>query len=365
MNLPKPILLCIALAMLVLNSGCSRYSMSDDIDLDFNWSLTVSDAMHLPYVAGANVVISLHDAQEDDDFSARQAERAAWQYTSSRPEVLRIESKHDGRATCFATGPGRSLVSVHDGEGELLHETEIEVRAPTRIELRPHGLLLVERNVVDSDPKILSGGTATFLVRYFDGDERLFGNGSLTATTDGDDDLEPLETFLFENREWLQIVARGFDTETIQLWANGEPISKVTVTSMAASDVDSISLVHGPLPNDEADAEGQHDGLVLAQARDEHGNAIYGVEVSFDLDGDGEPGQGDLFRYRHDPAVTSVLGAEFDGLRAETTIHSSEGFVDSSNDVGCSVGNGKPGSTAWLILAACGLSAVRRRRLAA
>ena len=93
------------------------------------------------------------------------------------------------------------------------------------------------------------------------------------------------------------------------------------------------------------------------------------MAFDWDIDGDIEPEEGDIFRYYYEPETSSVLGAEFGGARAEITISGDEGFVESSNEdpidgsCDCRAGEDRPGRGVALgILGLLALGLVRRRR---
>jgi len=319
-------------------TGCKTTYIADDVDFDFDFfELVVGDELHSPYVTGAEVTLSARTHDDDET-------RAGWALSSSNESVLRIEDQADGRARCRAVAPGFAHIIAFDEDGEQVAEGDVEVRNPTRAELWPHGWLIVDAPKREVRPVILAGGTATFEVRYFDGDQELFGNSALTVESDQDVTATPRQTMFFERREWLQITPSTEGTRSVRLLAGGQHIAETTIDVVTAADVARIDLVH------EADWEAEDDNLVvvLAQPRLEDERPVYGVEFSWDLDGDGQEGLGDLFRYYYEEDHERVLGSEFDGLRAETVIEASRGYVDSSNRLGCNVAHRHDG-WGWLI----------------
>jgi MYXO-CTERM domain-containing protein len=102
--------------------------------------------------------------------------------------------------------------------------------------------------------------------------------------------------------------------------------------------------------------------VALAQAYDSAGRAIYGVDYSWAVDGQTEIGLGDLYRYTFDPKLPKALAATFDGHDAVAMIHSGGGFVDSSNNLGCSAVPGGAARPVALLLVAAALALCLRRR---
>jgi MYXO-CTERM domain-containing protein len=200
------------------------------------------------------------------------------------------------------------------------------------------------------------------LVEYYAGDRRLYGNGALATGAPAGITSSPVQTFLFEDREWLQITPDAIGDYDIPFSAGGIGIGSLRVHAVEASAVDRIELAH-EYQLELSDVDEDEELVVLGVARGVDNRAIYGVEFVWDLDGNGVPGLGDLFRYPYKPDVDATLGAEFDGLRSETLVHAESGYVDSSNQLGCSTGGHDDGDGLWL-LSGLGLAllASRRRR---
>jgi MYXO-CTERM domain-containing protein len=337
--------------------GCHTVYLSDDIDLELDFELRPSDELHLPYVRGTAVRISAHSSDPDDN-------ERGWSLSSSNPAVLRIDWQDDGSASCVAEAVGSSAVCVHDAGGDELHCSTITVRAPTRVTLHAHGPLFIGRSEEEARverPKILEGGTATFLVRYFDGDTRLYGNGVLEASASSPITLEPETSFLFENREWLQLTPGLPGHHVVELVVGGRSVGTLDVDAVTPAAVHDIEL----LTEGEGGREDGDELVVLAQALDGGGGVVYGAEFTWDLDQDDEPGQGDLFYYTFQADAEKRLGASFEGLRSEVTIHAKEGFVSSSNTIGCSAAPGSPAKgapEALLVVGILALTALRPSR---
>lgn len=337
--------------------GCHTVYLSDDIDLELDFSLRPSDELHLPYVRGTAVRISAHSSDPDDN-------EHGWSLSSSNPAVLRIDWQGDGSASCVAEAVGSSVVCVHDAGGDELHCSTITVRAPTRVTLHAHGPLFLDRPEAEARvgrPKILEGGTATFLVRYFDGDTRLYGNGVLEAHATSPIALEPQTSFLFENCEWLQLTPGLPGHHVVELAVGGRSVGTLDVDAVTPAAVREIEL----LTEGEGGREDGDELVVLAQALDAGRGVVYGAEFTWDLDQIDEPGQGDLFHYTYQADAEKTLGASFEGLRSEVLIHAKSGHVSSTNFIGCNAAPGSParaGSGALLLVGILGLVAWRRGR---
>lgn len=356
------LLLAIAVVAAVGTSGCRDIYLSDDIDLDFDWNPIEGrgDTLHTPYVVGTQVVISANDVLDQSE------DELTWALSSSDEAVLRIDSQVNGRATCTALSAGTATIRVHDEDGEEIYDGQVEVREPDRAELFAHGPLIIGQSfdeaLVQGPIRILAGGMGTFLVRYYDGDQRLYGNGVLEAQVDGAGlEAEARQSYLFENREWLSLSPEWVGTHHVELFASGISVGQGVVEAVDTSEVAEVAL----LAEDEGGASEEEWLAVLALAYDFAGEPIYGVEYAWDIDGDLEDGMGDLYRYEYAEDTEVELGANFQEMRDAVWIHASEGYVSSTNNIGCSAAASRPASrrtAATIALALLGLTLLRRRR---
>jgi len=210
--------------------------------------------------------------------------------------------------------------------------------------------------------RVLRDGTASFLVEYFRDGRRLSGNDVLEAQPRDDGiGVNVRETYLFEDREWLQVTPRTAGDHVIDLYVAGRPVGVVTVRSVEPEDVAFIELRP---ERDKAAAEGEI-LAVWALGYDDAGEPIYGIEFDWDLLGNfvDESGQGDLFKYVYERNEYATLEASYRGHEQQVEIHADNGWVSSTNALGCTVGRTSgagPGMLAMVALAAFVL--IRRRR---
>lgn len=360
MTLRSASFLCGVVALVTLGSGCDRVYLADDIDLEFNFSLLTGpqDAMHLPYVKGTEVTIGAYNGDEDS--------RRGWYLEVADPRVLSIVEQADGTARCRALAAGETEIYVYDRQGgDLLASTPVSVAEPDRLELHANGPLVVGLGREDSltpEPRVLENRTSTFLVRYFRGNTRLYGNGVLGISASAGLDAASERTYLFENREWLRLSPRAAGDYTLDLSAAGVPLGTVKVHGLAPAGVGQLVLVG----QSEAGAEDGDWLTVLGMAYDKENRPIYGAEFSWTLENETQPGGlGDLYRYRFLDGRTRMLSAAFGELSADLPINVDHGYVDSSNELGCTMTPvGAPGRAGLGALAALALALalVRRRR---
>jgi MYXO-CTERM domain-containing protein len=360
-----------------------RFSDSVDNEFDLRWSARYDDRLHGPYVAGASFSIFVYDAREDSDLSG-------WKVVSRDPEILEIleqvveqddldeddKSKDESDvivSQVYAAGEGIAILEVYDDNDDFVRATEVEVMQPDRIELHAAGPLFVARedvtpSLVDDTPKLLSGGTATFQVQWYKGEQRLNGAGALGLYSEhaAVNDLWARTTLLDEDRDWATItMAPGLSAADsvitpIEFSANGVTVEVLDFSVVGPDAITSIEL-HG---ESESGASEHELLVVLAEAFDEAGESIWGVGFDWDLDGQDEPGEGDLFRYWFRKGAWNTLGAEYNGIRAEAEIQGIEGFVDSSNDISCfcSVDEDRPARGIAFGLLGLGMLGLVRRR---
>lgn len=169
-------------------------------------------------------------------------------------------------------------------------------------------------------------------------------------------DARVQQTFLLEDRDWLQFSVMGPGAAQIQLLAGGHPVAVLPVVPVEPAAIQRLRL----LGEDEFGARKDQWLVVLAQAYEDAGRAIYGMEYQWDVDGQAAQGMGDIYRYKYDPGRPRDLSARFGGGEARAPIHSSQGYVDSTNHLGCSMApRAQPGSAALLLAIAALLG--RRR----
>jgi MYXO-CTERM domain-containing protein len=385
----NPTLACLSLAALTACGPKIRLSDNIDTQFDLHPSQRYDDRLHGPYVAGSSLEIYAYDTTEDNALDG-------WTMVSLDPDVLEVVSveiirddldDEDKRkvetdiivAHVEATGPGTAILEVHNHNGKFVRATEVVVMQPDRAELRAAGPLFIGRedevpSLVDATPKLLANGKATFLVEWFAGEQALHGTGSLAVVSDHPNaqNLWTLEEHLDEAREWAQIEFSspepGEELANIELYANGELVHDLEFEIVQPDAIADVQIVG----RDESGDEGQL-LAVLAQAFDATGESIWGVSFDWDIDGFGEFGEGDLFRYWYEPGISSLLGAEYGEARGEIMIQGDHGFVDSSNDSpqdgSCfcsSTGDEGPGrGVGFGLLSLAALGLVRRRRASA
>jgi len=341
---------------MALGAGCDGVRLADSVDLELNFLLLEgpSDELHSPYVAGADFSVYTINVSEEEE--------ALLSIDASDATVMQVESRGGGLASMTAVGVGSVDMIVRDETSQEVHRATVEVMQPDEATLAAHGPLLVRRPELQpqrtDELRVLVGGAGTFLVEWFAGDTRLSGHGALTAESDTGVAAIPRRTFLFEDREWVTFRADAPGAHEVRLFANGSLTRTITVIGVTEDEVDDVRL-HGM---DETNVGEGTPLVVYAQAYGADDVPIYGVEYAWDLDGRAEAGLGDLFRYDYVPGASAELCARHGSLEAITTISATEGYVDSSNSVGCSAGGADP---AWmgapLIALALSLLWVRRR----
>ena len=214
------------------------YTMTDDIDLTWDFTLLprrFEDDLHSPYVRGTKVTVFAHSSDDHHNF-------AGWSVVSSDPDVFRVDDnvlETDGRGLAShgqAVSEGTAQLRLLDSRGHEVGRGVAEVVVPDRVEIDAHGSLILGRD--DEAPvhevRVLAGGEATYLVRYFRGGRELHGNGVLSAVPPAGTTAQARTTFLFENREWLSLQAAAVGNGTLQLQADGVATAAVPVAVVGA-----------------------------------------------------------------------------------------------------------------------------------
>lgn len=347
-------------ASLALLGACGEtITVSDDIDLTWDFAVTPLDRfdsdLHVPYVRGTEATLRVSSDDDDRRFDG-------WTLESSDEGVLRIGetsvSTYNMSARGQAVGEGLALVTVRDRGGEVVGRAEVEVLTPDRIVLEAHGYLIQDRpeDAEIDDARIIADGTATYHVRYFRGGTELHGNGVLSAVTPAGITAEPRTSFLFEDREWLTLHTTAPGTYAIELAADGATVEARTIEVVPASAVADVVI----LSESERKAEDGEWLVLLAQAYDNMGRRIFGIAYDWEVDGARQTEAGDLYRYEFKEGARRSVKASTAGHSDSVTIQSENGYVDSSNEIGCQAG-GATGGGAGLV-AALGMLGRRRRR---
>lgn len=336
--------------------GCRRppvtFSDSVDLELNFGFSPDEDAGLHTPYVQGARMSLSIV-ARHHEDMSR-------WTVRSEDESVFLLEGIEADEDSLYveaaALSPGESTLIVTDPDGEDVADTVIEVGRPDHVELLAHGPLLIDRPDLadDGTPMVLVDGTSTWLAQYWRGGEQLFGNGTLEVEGSGSFDAWTEDTFLFEDRDWLQGSAMSTGNHSVDLYVGGELIETVTVEAVGDEAVDWVGI-YG---EEEKHTEDGDEITVIAQAWSAGDRPIYGVDFDWDLDGVVEELEGDLYRYEYNEDQEHDLTASFDGLGDTIQIHG-EGEVGSTNHLGCATAKGRLGAALVGLAALLGL---RRRR---
>lgn len=348
-----------ALGLALAVAACGpTYSMTDDVDLTWDFAITprrFEDHLHSPYVRGTAVTVYASSSDKGEDLHG-------WTIESSDPGVFQIadvvgSTGHDLAVRAQAVGEGTAILTLLDPHGHAVGASAVEVAVPDAIELDAHGSLILGRE--DEAPvhevRVLAGGEATYLVRYFGRRRELHGNGVLSVETPSGVTGQPRTTFLFENREWLTLDTTTVGSGSLRLFADGVAASTVPVVVVPETAIADVVV----LTERES---GHRDGdwlAALAQAYDAAGERIFGVAFDWNVGGVVQQADGDLYRYQFKSGRYEMVQAQR-GTHSDTAmIQSQGGFVDSTNHVGCAAGGG--GSPAP-VLVGLGLAVVVRRR---
>jgi hypothetical protein len=349
---------CAVVVALAVAACGPQYSMTDDVDLTWDFVLTptrFADNLHAPYVRGTKVTLFAHSSEDKEDLHG-------WSIASSDPAVLRISGAvtsagRDLAVAGQAVGEGTAQLTLVDPHGHVVGRGVAEVLVPDAIELDAHGSLILGRDdeAKVSEARMLAGGEATYLVRYFRGGRELHGNGVLTVTAPAGVTPTPRTTFLFENREWLTVTAPAVGTGTLELSADQVKVATVPLVVVPESEIADVVVLT-------ESEKGHKDGdwlAALAQAYDGNGQRIFGVDYAWNVNGAVQTADGDLYRYQFKAGRYEMVRAQR-GVHSDAAMIQSEGgFVDSTNRVGCAAGR----SGSLLVgLVGLGLMRVRRRR---
>lgn len=368
--------LCALGALAIASVGCAdQIALSDEIDFSLDLSFNpfadaceesaARDELGSPYVLGARVTVHANHSECED--GERSLELSSADESVLAAEPLDAGSTGKSSRTFRAERAGTTDLVVKDRaeSSEEVHRAGVEVVAPTRVALVAHGPAIVGRAdlaAVDEEVRVVAGGTVTLAADYFAADRRLSGTEVLAAEAEASSGLQVdvVSTFLSDRRDFMRVRAGEPGAFEVSVGTThggplGAPLRVVVVPEDA---IDRIELTG----QDESNAEIGDQRTVLAQAFDAEGRPIFGVDYEWDLHGEAAPGTGDLFIYTFDGSPDELRARRGD-KSASATIRAGEGFVSSSNHVGCAASGRqvRAGSTAAFALLVVALFGARRR----
>jgi hypothetical protein len=299
---------------------------------------------------------------------------AGWKLVSSNPSVMTVSIPGAGDLTfgAVAVGAGTATLTVTDASGKTLDSASIEVEEPTSVELCAQGLLVSGESDDASTVgtvRVVSGGTATFLARYFNGSQELFGNNALRPTASG---VATATTAAadYSVRDFLEVSAAQIGSGTVSLGV-GQFVTQVPVVAVDPTAVAKV----GYAAESEANAGKGQTMYVFGRAFDADGDDLFGASFAWSVDGATLPatvhitnGPTDLLTYSYDASQTETVADSLDGFTASTSVHGapSTTTTSSTENVGCSIARGVGSDRGMaggaVILASLGAVAARRRR---
>jgi hypothetical protein len=365
--------LLLAAATPCFAAGCSinhqaPASMQDDMSKDIFASLGGNqNGLSSPYVVGSSFSISVEPGDSQNT--------TGWKLTSSSSNVMAIGERNVPSSmqwTVVAKGVGSTTLSVVDASGKTIDSAVVQVQAPTSVQLCAQGLLISGESddaSAVSTIRVVSGGTATFLARYFNGTQELFGNNALSPSGVGVASAAAV-TASYSVRDFLEVTATSTGTGTVSLGV-GQLDVQVPVVAVDASAIAKVSTA----AESESGANNGQTMYVFGRAFDAQGDDVFGASFAWSVDGkplapatDAANGPTDLVTYQYDPSKSETIGDSLDGFSGSTQAHGGIATTTTSTteNVGCSVarGVGAGEGFAWgaAFVVGVGVVVARRRR---
>jgi hypothetical protein len=359
------------LPVAALSLGCGgppgpSVAMQDSFEITL---FHAQEDLHTPYVVGAKFNITVA--------TTGNTTTAGWTLSSSNPSVLSVGSSTD--STDFpvtAVAPGQTTLSVLDASKKVLDTHVVEVAEPDSVQLAAHGLLLAglsDSEAQVSHASVLEGGTATFLVRYYQGARELYGNGAVTPTSSGPVTATTTASSFADDRDWIALNATNTaGSGQVALAVGGRTVTIVPVQVVASSTIARI----GTIAQSESKASDGETLYVFGRAFDSQGVEVYGASYTWvaggtTVSGVAGPQPSDLLSYNYSSSASETVTATYSTFLTSTTVHGTGGTVGSTTAVDCSVARGVVSgrsSAGAFVLVACAAGALagrRRRRSAA
>jgi hypothetical protein len=349
-----------------LNPGPS-VAMQDSFELDLLGPAT--DDLHTPYVNGAKFDITIATT----GYTATAT--TSWSLESGDSTVIRVDgSTSPGNFQVETVGTGHTTLSVVDAKGNVLDTHGVDVAEPDSVQLCAHGLLLgglSDAQAQVTQASVLEGGTATFLVRYFQGSQELWGNNAVRPTGTGAVTAMTTTSSFGDDRDWVEVDAAQPGTGQVSLVVGGSTMAVIPTTVVASSAIQSV----GALAQSDANASNGNTLYVFARAFDAQGGDVYGASFAWQVGGaavssalTGSSMPSDVLSYTYSSSASETVSDELGSFASPLiTIHGTGAAVESTAEVGCSVAraagsNGAAGGGLVLVLGAAAMLWVRRRR---
>ena len=335
----------VAAAVPALAAGCTSSthvaSLQDNFGTDvFAAFVGNPNGLSTPYVEGSKFTITVQPGGSADS--------AGWVLKSSDPTVMTVTGPTNATQEwpVTAVGAGHATLTVVDANGKVLDSEGIDVDVPTNVELCAEGLLLTgftDTQAQVSSIRVVSGGTATFLARYYNGTQELAGNNALKPTGSG---IATATTVAanFSVRDFLEVSATDMGSGSVTLGVG----STDTPVSVEAVDPSAVATV-GLFKQDDSHAKKGDTLYVYGRAGDGQGNDIFGGSFSWNVNGVPLPahpmfigGPTDLVTYQFDPGQVEVVGDGLGKLSASAQVQGAPATTAeaSTENVGCSVARG-------------------------
>ena len=336
-------LACWAGMLPLLLLACSPVRLLDDTQ----FNLDVADtSLGTPYLIGAKITFIVELRGGADGWSIASGDDAV--ISLGDPFVERNDGDVELKVDAIAAGVGTTTVTVTDDHGEVVLSPTVEVRAPTRVEVRAG--TDVNRDGTASpltQPQVCVGGEAAFRLDFFDGDQALSGAGGLQVAAA---DVETDQSSFGDDHDWIVVAPSSAGTLTVDLETGGVSAGSIEFLAVDPGEIASVALD----PDSELGVEAGDSLRVVADAEDGEGERVFGAPFSWTQDGTALSESGDAYSYTYDPDVETEVEVTVGGASDTVTVHGTGDVVDTGS-VACAVANVGPVGIA-VLLAALGAS---------
>ena len=366
----------VAAAIPALAAGCTNTPHVASLQDSFGGDVFAAFAgnpngLSTPYVEGSKFKITVQPGGNADS--------TGWVLKSSDPTVMTVGSAPESGTEDWqvtAMGAGHATLTVLDSSGKQLDSEGIDVDVPTSVQLCAQGLLLTgftDTQATVTSIRVVSGGTGTFLVRYFAGSQELAGNNALRPTGSGVATASAVAAN-FSVRDFLEVTATDMGSGSVTLGV-GQTQTPVAVEAVDPSAVAAVGL----FKQSDSNAKKGDTLYVYGRATDSQASDIFGASFVWDVNGTPLPahpmfvgGPTDLLTYQFDPSQSETVGDSLGTMSASGQVHGAPVTTTeaSTQNVGCSVargagaGGGAGVAGVGLFAAAVALMVSRRRRAA-
>lgn len=336
--------------------ACSSVQLRDDTQLNLDLE-DVPVSLASPYLVGAHFDLRLVGSVDDLEEYRLEADTPGI-LTIGKPTYEDGNESDDEDRLVFPTiaaVPGTTILRVYNADGDEILDGEATVAVPTSFDITASTDIEVEASPQPVlQPKVYTGGRASFRLDFFADGKALAGAGGVTGHVQGEPDPIPEDSTFPDDENWLTLAPTTAGEQVVTVKAGGIEAGQFLFTSVGDAGIENLQALRDS--EDDADFDDPLSVTVWGEAPD--GSRVYGIPFRWKQDGEPFAESGDRYTYHYDPDIETDVMVQGGGRTLSMSVHGTGAIYD-SNDVACAVANVGPIGGA-VVLALLGIA--RRRK---